>query len=898
MKPFVARGIHHTHAAFAELAVYRIVPDPRGHAVAWSGAVTGDRGCRRRTPNEPFEQSADSSCRRLFNRLVRHNPLILSQKRREEFSALTARYTIDAPTSWRRLPARGFGPYVVELLIGSGGMGEVYRARDTRLRRHDAIKILPGRMADSRSRERFDREARAVAALSHPNIVTIYDVGTHDDTPYAATELLEGETLRSRIGTSPLPVRIAVDYAVQIARGLAAAHVRGIVHRDLKMLYEMVSARRAFSGDNRIETLHATLKEHPPNLAASGLAIPPALERLMMQCLEEAPEGRFQSARDLVFALENLTDAAAKPAGAQPVRPRRARRPAAAATNSRWVLAVLPFEKVTRDGGPGYFAAGMTDEVTSQLSKLSALRIVGRAAVAAFKSGRSDLPGMVKELGVGTLVTGTVREDGSRVRVTVELMDARSAQVIWSDQYDREGIDVFSAQSDIALRIAEALQATVTLEEQARVGKRPTGSVAAHQLFIQERSMRGRTRARLLERIAVLNQAIALDSQFALAYARIAEHYQFLASFGDTAAPAKRIEAAHTALAIDPQLAQAHHALGLGTYQAGRLMESLAALQKATILDPNFSSAHVDFANALGTAGRFDEALQAAKRTLPLIPNQPTAYYHVGMHLMFLDEDSRAERLLAAAAMRFPAVPRLQYLRSYVRPPPWTNRCRTRTQPARGGQLAQRRRSTADSPRGCRDCGVSRREEVRGGAAGGIGRRPNTADLALGETVVRVPAAQGRSEGRRVGADDQVLAASDEAIKGGADWLYPRIQIATVHATRGDVSTALDWLERTYESGWRDPRIARMLPMWVPLRHAAIRAAGGADGRRPRRDAGERGLLWTAVKGNPLKEIRGFEGRRAAHFYLRHSTTGRKYVPARPAWSHRADSSLSARSQD
>ena len=832
-----------------------------------------------------------------------------------------ARYRIDAFTHMALAAGTRLGPYEIESLIGSGGMGEVYRARDTRLHRQVAIKILPGSMADPQLRERFDREARAVAALSHPNIVAIYDVGTHDDTPYAATELLEGETLRSRIGTSPLPVRIAIEYAVQIARGLAAAHGRGIVHRDLKpdnvfvtpdnqikildfglaaqaapetsdgttrlgqttsgtvlgtvgymspeqargaradersdifsfgcVLYEMVSARRAFSGDSRIETLHKTLKESPPDLAASGRDIPPSLDRLMMHCLEKAPESRFQSARDLVFALENLTDAAAKPAAAQPVPLRRVRfgavaaaiaalviagggawwwmagrdtpvgepkRQAAAVADPRWILAVLPFENVTRDGGPGYFAAGMTDEVTSQLSKLSALRIVGRAAVAAFKSGRSDLPGMVKELGIGSLVTGTVREDGNRVRVIVELMDARSAQVLWSEQYDREGVDVFSAQSDIALRIAEALQATVTLEEQARVGKRPTSSVAAYQLFIRERAMSGAMRAKLLERIELLNQAVALDPQFALAYTRMAMCYQFLVAYGDTPAGAKGIDAAHKALTIDPQLAEAHHALGLGLYQAGRLQESLAALQKATLLDPSFSFAHADFGNVLGTAGRFDEALQSAKRTLPLMPNQSTAYYHVGMHLVFLGDDSRAERFLAAAAMRFPAASRLQFLLSYL------DLHRGRTDAA----LDRSRRAVDNSPTNVE--ALLTRLEVAAIAGSADTKRfaealmEESADAPtqlIWHSVKLLYAYELHKEGQKARASelmDQVLAASEDAIKGGADWLYPRIQIATVHAIRGDVPAALDWLERAYQAGWKDPRIARMLPMWVPLR--------------------------------------------------------------------------------
>jgi len=800
-------------------------------------------------------------------------------------------------------------------------MGEVYRARDTRLQRQVAIKILADRVSDPQFRERFDREARAVAALSHPNIVAIYDVGTHDETPYAATELLQGETLRSRIGTSPLPVRIAVDYAVQIARGLAAAHTRGIVHRDLKpdnvfitsdnqikildfglatqaapaasdettrlgqteigtvlgtvgymspeqargeradersdifsfgcVLYEMVSARRAFSGDSRIDTLHKILKENPPDLAASGRDISAALDRLIMHCLEKAPESRFQSARDLVFALENLTDAAARPSGTSPVPLRNGRRgavaaglaalviaagvalwwtigrdkpsaetkpPAAAAVDPRRVLAVLPFENVTRGSEPGYFAAGMTDEVTSQLSKLGALRVVGRTAVAAFKSGRSDLPGMVKELGIGSLVSGTVREDGSRVRVNVELMDARSGQVVWSEQYDREGVDVFSAQSDIALRIAEALQASVTLEEQSRIGKRPTGSVAAYQLFIRERSMPGGNRANLLAKIDVLNQSIALDPQFALAYTQIATYYQFLASFGDRSAGAKGIEAAHKALDIDPQLAQAHFALGLGLYQAGRLRESLAALQRATMLDPSFSAAHADFGNVLGTAGRFDEALQSAKRMLPLIPNQASPYYHVGQHLVWLDDDSRAERFLAAAAMRFPSASRLQFLLSYL------DLRRGRTDAA-----LDRAQRTVDRAPNNVEALLTRLEvaaivgssDTRRFAESLMAESADAPTEQIWHSVKLLYAYELHKQGQKARASelmDQVLAADEEAIRSGADWLVPRIQNATVYAIRGDATTALDWLERAYQAGWKHPRLARMLPMWEPLR--------------------------------------------------------------------------------
>ena len=274
-------------------------------------------------------------------------------------------------------PGTRLGPYDIIEPIGHGGMGEVYRARDTRLQRLVAIKTVSSHaMADPQFRERFEREARAVAALSHPNILAIHDVGNHDGIPYVAIELLEGETLRSRIGTSPLPLSTVVEQGVQIGRGLAAAHDRGIVHRDLKpdnifvtrdgqikildfglateparesgndstqlaqtdrgmvvgtvgymspeqvsgertdarsdifsfgcVLYEMLAARRAFASDSRIETLHAVLKEHPPDLTSLRSDVSPSLNRVVRRCLEKAPESRFQSARDLVFALENL----------------------------------------------------------------------------------------------------------------------------------------------------------------------------------------------------------------------------------------------------------------------------------------------------------------------------------------------------------------------------------------------------------------------------------------------------------------------------------------------------------------------------------------------------------------------------------------------------------------
>jgi eukaryotic-like serine/threonine-protein kinase len=275
------------------------------------------------------------------------------------------------------------GPYEIQSPLGAGGMGEVYRARDPRLGREVAIKILPsGSAPDSERLRRFEQEARATAALNHPNILAVFDIGSQDNSPYIVSELLDGETLRSRLNAGPLPVRKAVEYALQIARGLAAAHDHGIFHRDLKpenifitrdghvkildfglakltmpepgatglsaqatldsvtgrgvllgtlgymspeqcrgvtidarsdifsfgaVHYEMISGKRAFRGDTTADTISSILKEEPPDFSATGRDVPPLLERIVHHCLEKDPPARFQSARDIAFALESLS---------------------------------------------------------------------------------------------------------------------------------------------------------------------------------------------------------------------------------------------------------------------------------------------------------------------------------------------------------------------------------------------------------------------------------------------------------------------------------------------------------------------------------------------------------------------------------------------------------------
>jgi serine/threonine protein kinase/Tol biopolymer transport system component len=283
-------------------------------------------------------------------------------------------------------PGTILGQYEIRSPLGAGGMGEVYRAHDRRLDREVAIKVLPESLtADPDRLRRFEQEARAAAALNHPNILAVHQMATHEDVSYMVSELLDGETLRERLKRGPIPLRKAIDYAVQIAHGLAAAHDKGIVHRDLKpdnlfvtkdgrvkildfglaklakprddsggeatitqgtepgivmgtvgymspeqvrgkmadhrsdifafgtILYEMVTGNQTFRKPTSAETMTAILNEDPPPISQVTAATPPGLQRVVHRCLEKNPEQRFQSASDMAFALEALSDTGMTP---------------------------------------------------------------------------------------------------------------------------------------------------------------------------------------------------------------------------------------------------------------------------------------------------------------------------------------------------------------------------------------------------------------------------------------------------------------------------------------------------------------------------------------------------------------------------------------------------------
>ena len=619
------------------------------------------------------------------------------------------------------------GPYEILGPLGAGGMGEVFRGRDTKLDREVAVKVLPAHLTNNpHALARFEREAKALASLSHPNILAIHDFGSHDGVTYAVMELLEGETLRSRLEGETISAKDAVDLAQQIVRGLSAAHGRGVLHRDLKpenvfvgkdghvkildfglakrmeppeadeqtsaptasgltepgtvmgtvgymspeqvrglpmdhrsdifsfgaILYELLSGQRAFLRPTAADTMSAILKEDPPDLSGSGRNVPPALERVMRRCVEKDRENRFHSARDIGFALAEASGSAsvASPARPSAVVPRKAVLVTAAIalvtlggllylqrTRSRGDapvkrIAVLPFENLGASEDE-YFADGVADAVRAKLTSLPGIAVIARGSSKPYKKTTKTPDQIARELGVGYVLTGTVRwekrEGGQRVHVSPELIEVAGTGAPtsrWQQPFDAALTDVFQVQSEIASRVAHALGLELRAGEEKQLAEKPTQNLAAYDAFLKGENQvsLGLRGPNLREGLRFFEQAVALDPGFALAWARVARAGAFLYAFGPQKTPelAERTrEAAERAIALAPDLADAHSALG--SYHAlvlGNLRRGLEQQNQARRMAPG--NADVLFASGaaeagLGHFGAAVEHFQKAERLDP-----------------------------------------------------------------------------------------------------------------------------------------------------------------------------------------------------------------------------------------------------------------------------------------
>jgi len=592
------------------------------------------------------------------------------------------------------------GPYEILAPIGAGGMGEVYRAHDSRLDRDVAIKVLKGPHGD-----RFEQEARAIAALNHPHICTLHDIGPD----YLVMEYVEGEAL-----SGPMPVEEALRLALQIVAALEAAHAKGITHRDLKpanilvtkegvklldfglakvsvakeasvtptqtlagtilgtaaymspeqaegkpadarsdifsfgaVLYEMLSGRRAFEGESAVSTMAAVLHEEPRRLEA-----PPALERVVMRCLEKQAARRFQTMAGLREALGKVAQARAS-AQQQPS------------------IAVLPFANISADKENEYFSDGLAEEIINALTQVAGLKIPARMSAFFFKGKDVKIAEIARELGVEHILEGSVRKAGNRIRVTAQLIKAADGYHLWSQRYDSEMTDVFAIQDEISTAIADQLKVHLTGR------KRPTTNVAAYELFLEGRHNWSRGASEKAREC--YEKAIALDPGYAPAYAGISESYmQSATRLADPAEAIPKIEAAaRRALELDSTLADAHSMLGnvsAFSYRwdearkhflrgmelssgaihnragyvlwylvpQGLLEEALREADRAASLDPLSPLRPALKGAALFYSRRFDESAEWFRRTLDMSPRNPTFAIYLGRAYAYQNQFERA----------------------------------------------------------------------------------------------------------------------------------------------------------------------------------------------------------------------------------------------------------------
>jgi TolB-like protein/Flp pilus assembly protein TadD len=877
-------------------------------------------------------------------------------------------------------------------------MGEVYEAEDAKLSRKVALKIMPAQHArDPRRRDRFEREARAVAALNHPNIVTIYSVEESGGTGFITMELVDGQTLRQILPRGGLPLGRLLNLAIPLTEAVAAAHQQGITHRDLKpenilvtregkvkvldfglakvdegrneagaasrlptvvlteegrivgtvaymspeqgegkrvdprsdvfslgiILYEMSTGERPFKGGSTVSLLSSILKDNPPPVTDINPALPRDLARIVDRCLLKDPARRFQTAMGLATELLTLkrdsesgeieavrssgrrSDAAAAPAAREAGRARTLRYvlagagvvaavallallwqwrgsasrdddvtksgPADAAAprrDGRQRIVVLPFENLGASDD-AYFAAGVTEEITSRLVAVKELGVISRASAVQYAGTTKSTRQIGDELGVDYVLAGTVRWERcgsgtSRVRVTPQLVRVADDTQLWGDRYDREMKDIFTVQSEIAEQVVDKMGLAMVRPESPANGAQPTQNLDAYQDYLRAKSQSHSaemTRESNQQVVDLLEQAVRLDPSFALAWAELsqihtlAHHYRF--DFSEERLARAR-ECADKALALQPGLREGHLALGYYYYQGrrdyaqaleqfriaaggrendpdileamayiqrrqGRWDESVAALEKAYSLNPRKLDLVANLCGTYQALRRYPDALRLADVMISLGQNSHWLLLTKAFIQIEADGSTRAARetLKPIDPRTFPELPgveglldlldgryqeALEHMALYPRDV-LDNQDLYDPKPLLVGMIYL---AMGDGPRARAEC-----ESARQRLEQDIAKSPR--DARMRSALSRALACLGRKDEAvrqaRLAAD--IVPVSSDALD-GPKYL---VNLAQVHVMVGDTEAAIDLLEKLLAMpAGGSVGILRLDPTWAPLR--------------------------------------------------------------------------------
>jgi serine/threonine protein kinase/Tfp pilus assembly protein PilF len=649
--------------------------------------------------------------------------------------------------------------YEVLEKLGGGGMGVVYKAKDTRLGRNVALKFLPDDIShDPQASERFRREARAASSLNHPNICTIYDIGEFEGRPFIAMELLEGRTLKHRIEGKPIEVSEILETGIQIANGLDAAHTKGIVHRDIKpanifliergpakildfglakltrahqpaaesvgasmrtqmpfdssdlltspgssvgtvaymspeqargeeldarsdlfslgvVLYEMSTGALPFPGSSVALIFDGILNSAATPATKLNPRLPSALENIFTKTLEKDTDLRYQTAAELRADLKRIKrdmDSNRRPAAEHS---EASHATPAGAPPAKKSVAVLYFENQSGAKEDEYLRDGITEDIITELSKIRGLNTFSRPTVLAFRDKLVTPAQIGKQLGAAYVLTGTLRRAGTRLRISAQLVDTQTDFPLWSERFDREMKDVFEVQDEMARKIAEALRVTLSPQELEALADKPTENLQAYDLYLRgKRYARRQTRQDVEFALQMFENAVVLDSSFALAYAACANacamYYSIFSR--DQVWIERAREASGKAVALRWDLPEVQVSQAWVLYAAGLYDEAVRMVKKAIERKRDCEGAYYLLFRALFAAGRYQEVLDFAESAIeasgedynvyvPILNSlgsmgkeesnlSMTRRFSVALenHLKHVPEDARARVLLGA----------------------------------------------------------------------------------------------------------------------------------------------------------------------------------------------------------------------------------------------------------